>query len=412
MNPWDYVTRFSESPLGQNLMTANRVIGQGVGLLGDEASRAADDYFNNTIPGQLTKNTWNAASYLMQAPQQAVFGFGKNGSDAFGKINNYLQDKGMDNLPATFLSALGSVPAGLYGANKAALFSGRGNNIRGEQLADGLFENPKYDKVAGVGLDFFADPWGAASIPLSQKIGTAARTTKNLLKARTENIPAYEDIKETIGIPKAIASLDISDPGTHRMSDDIWKFHGNPKEKWDKMVDDTSLLPMAIRVDAPNIHGTMEQMGSVVPQTGVTTGQSRGGHTIINAIRRPKWQAEDTWGHETLHNTAGMLPDKIRGQLSRHIEGVLASEQPEILNTVKEVYAPIYRSRLGDMLGEEGLAHSIYNYGMSVPLDDDIITLLDYTNRRRMRINTDPAMPLPLDPASINRARVAYDEWK
>lgn len=152
---------------------------------------------------------WDELVDYIGRPQQALFGFAKRGSDAFGAMNTKLQDRGMNPGIATGLSAAASMIPGALGAYEGLTGKGKFNAW---DLTEDATNSQPFNAALGNFIDFTADPMSA--IPFggsSQKLGTGIRTAKNLWDMRGASPQAYSKLMDN-GLVNAL-KMDISHSG-------------------------------------------------------------------------------------------------------------------------------------------------------------------------------------------------------
>lgn len=141
---------------------------------------------NKKRPVDGTKFLWEMAKFLgapiragmwaMARPQQAIFQAARKGADSFARHLAQPGRAGQENSAWQALKKSGSDFAQGF---KEGL-TGRGKDVLGRDLVEGVSDNRWVEKGVGLGLDLFADPTLALGGVTAKPASKALRTFQNL----------------------------------------------------------------------------------------------------------------------------------------------------------------------------------------------------------------------------------------
>lgn len=309
---------------------------------------------------------WDELVDLISRPQQAVMGFSKEGSDQFGRTNQWVSNKGYDPGYFGVPAIMSTIPAGLKGAWKG--LTGQ-QDYNDWNLAEGATDNPKIDSAINTGIRMTADPLGA--VPFggrSQKLGTMARTAGNLWDAKRYAPEAYDKLKSG-GIWNAL-NMDIAHGGG-----------GN--------------LPTVIRSQG-DTRPIMESLGYTssmnAPLAGFTTPDSR--FLVADTTR-----ATPSWLHEFVHDTTKRFIDPQEAKAAYEAVYNASGKQAKALG---DLYSK-HKNNLG-RVGEEYYAKVANQNTPEVmewlmgrvgePAKKTLGYIDDMANKRLAQVNTGAANPI------------------
>ena len=310
---------------------------------------------------------WDEFIDYVSRPQQALFGFAKRGSDAFGAINTKLQDRGMNPGIATATSAVASMIPGALGAYEGLTGKGKFNAW---DLTEGATDSKPFNEALGNFIEFTADPMGAIPIGgASQKLGTGMRTARNLWDMRSASPQAFSKVMDN-GLVNAL-KMDISHSGA-----------GN--------------LPVMIRGE-----------GDLKPMVNSLGYKSSNPNSVSGFISPDaKFMAADvtkekpSWLHEFVHDTTKRFidPEEAKRAYEAFYNAVgqgakqrIAIDYPGLVGNLprlgEELYAIITKQNTPEVLSKimskvEGPASNTLKY------------VGDMANKRLAQVNTSAANPL------------------